>query len=999
MNKTTFLLLFAFICILSSNFLNAQNLFRKNQKIADVIISTPLPIPYEPQRENQILSYINGPLAILPGSPVTSNNYYYMSGCIDFTAAQMTNYVGGKLFQVKVAIPPQEFISTCMNCKIWIKDSLNGAVRYSQDYPSLTYGAYNDFILNTEQTIIQGKFVIGYTLTIFATSDIIRPFWCSDTDDPYQQGGFNYLMSQLENSFGFGANFLQYNSYGNLGIIGYVRDVTPHDCDLVAMNVTSSAWPKIKELNYPYTLFVKNDGELPQNNYTVQLIDHNENILAAQTITTTLEPKATTNFALYHNAPVSGEIKVRGKVIVAGDEVPENNITAPVTFRIYPMPPMAYCNYGELTEIGDGSAVYSAAICYPTDSMANYAGHKLTAIELGISDNPSLLINCSVWIRNSLSGSNLYSQPFMPTTGWNTIELNTPYLLQNTNTYIGYTVETTDFVYPIGYTENTPIVPNGGHIAFDGVWTTFASLSIPGNVAIIGTVDFNIPVCNPATNLTVTYNSNCNAILSWTDPDNVHNYNIIRDGLPIASNITTTSYTDADFNIFVDHTWSVRVVCQDIMSDPIYESLPACSCYPPSGLDVVYIEDCKALLTWDITKDGREYNIYRDDALIKSNLSANTYTDMGFNTFAEHKWSVRVVCSETNISDPIHKTLPACSCYPPTGFDVNITEDCKALLSWNSLGSDIEFNIYRDNILLESNFMGTSYIDEDFDPTDVHTWIIRTICFGGSESIPESVTRDACIVICNPATSLEVIYTTDCEAVLTWEDADNVNHYNIYRDYNLITSVENTTTYTDTDFDAEMEHKWAVRVVCSDGGLSPSIEKTMDACIVICEPATDLTVEFPIDCFTAELEWKATAPEQLYNIYRNDVLIKTKHEETSFTDTNLDEGKDYIWKVTVFCEPDKESEPVSASKRCVGIHENVKTTFTIIPNPATNNITVTAETNFHTIEILNFLGQTIISQVNNINSVKLDISRLSKGIYFVRIISDYGVSIQKFVKQ
>ena len=83
----------------------------------------------------------------------------------------------------------------------------------------------------------------------------------------------------------------------------------------------------------------------------------------------------------------------------------------------------------------------------------------------------------------------------------------------------------------------------------------------------------------------------------------------------------------------------------------------------------------------------------------------------------------------------------------------------------------------------------------------------------------------------------------------------------------------------------------------------------------------------------------------------------------------------------------------------LSIHENTQTTCSIAPNPATNNITITANNDFNTIEILNLLGQTMLSQPNVGSSAKLDVSTLTTGVYFVRVIFTNGTSVQKFVKQ
>jgi len=80
-------------------------------------------------------------------------------------------------------------------------------------------------------------------------------------------------------------------------------------------------------------------------------------------------------------------------------------------------------------------------------------------------------------------------------------------------------------------------------------------------------------------------------------------------------------------------------------------------------------------------------------------------------------------------------------------------------------------------------------------------------------------------------------------------------------------------------------------------------------------------------------------------------------------------------------------------------NENEKSTFSIYPNPAENHITISSEGDFYTVEIVDLFGRIIQSQMNHANSITLDVSNYTAGMYFVRIISKDGESVQKFVKK
>jgi len=138
-----------------------------------------------------------------------------------------------------------------------------------------------------------------------------------------------------------------------------------------------------------------------------------------------------------------------------------------------------------------------------------------------------------------------------------------------------------------------------------------------------------------------------------------------------------------------------------------------------------------------------------------------------------------------------------------------------------------------------------------------------------------------------------------------------------------------------------------------------------------------------------------------YNVYRDGTVIASNISETSYLDKGFSPYDRHTWSVKVACAGGGESAPVGVTKEsCItGVKENEKIAFSIVPNPASNHITISAENDFKKVEIINFLGQTVFSQSNEGNTASYNVSNLMNGVYFVRIISYDGMSVQKFVKR
>ena len=73
--------------------------------------------------------------------------------------------------------------------------------------------------------------------------------------------------------------------------------------------------------------------------------------------------------------------------------------------------------------------------------------------------------------------------------------------------------------------------------------------------------------------------------------------------------------------------------------------------------------------------------------------------------------------------------------------------------------------------------------------------------------------------------------------------------------------------------------------------------------------------------------------------------------------------------------------------------------FTLSPVPAKNNLTITTKQDviMSSLNIYNTLGQ-LIHVITN-PSPTIDVSSLTTGSYFIKIISDKGTAISKFIKE
>ena len=294
------------------------------------------------------------------------------------------------------------------------------------------------------------------------------------------------------------------------------------------------------------------------------------------------------------------------------------------------------------------------------------------------------------------------------------------------------------------------------------------------------------------------------------------------------------------------------------------------------------------------------------------------------------------------------------------------------------------------------------------------TYTFEVVAMYSNGCIPEKVAATPIeIKTCGAkAEVLDVIYAPNCsKATITWDDfVDFVTYYNVYRDSVKIADTIGGYIFEDLTFDPTLPHTWSVAFVCPNEVEGEWVSVAKEVCEVIhCEPVTFLKVSYEEDTKEIALTWGA--PENLtpekYQIYKDgepmgDPITETEYKEDISELAPGDYEFEYcvapVYDPDVCLEDNNLKVCDEVSFTIVGI-KNYTSTFSIVPNPATNKISISAPNNFNTVEILSFLGQVVFTQINAGNTSTLDISNLTDGIYFVRIISENGTSVKKFVKK
>jgi subtilisin family serine protease len=145
-------------------------------------------------------------------------------------------------------------------------------------------------------------------------------------------------------------------------------------------------------------------------------------------------------------------------------------------------------------------------------------------------------------------------------------------------------------------------------------------------------------ICDTVTDLTYEFEDN-KVTLSWLAPElisEILHYNIYRDEIYLAS-VSTESFSEN--GVYGHHNYSVTTAYKnDCISDKTTIAVYVLA--PPENLTAmphqVAIE-----LSWEYDDDVTKFNVYRDDAIIGSDINSKQYSDTEIEEYVEYCYFVK----------------------------------------------------------------------------------------------------------------------------------------------------------------------------------------------------------------------------------------------------------------------------------------------------------------------------------------------------------------------
>ena len=624
-------------------------------------------------------------------------------------------------------------------------------------------------------------------------------------------------------------------------------------------------------------------------------------------------------------------------------------------------PPNPSADLHALGSTGDQSEFRVAARFTPADMIDNGVnfGDELTKVRFVANNNDNRIASVVIEIyQGSVNltnpGTLKYQQSVPPSSivsaEWTEVDLQTPVVIDNSQElWIGYYISSVvapGANHTACWETFTPRVPGKGNLILwsGSSWSNLFDLagglaSYDGNWLLEGHIVPGTPdPCDPVTDLVVNYQMNCNADLTWTGHDEAESYIIFKNGYQI-DQTNDTFYTDQNVDPYLENKWEVKVRCKNEASSPS-EFADGGICSECPGVP-------ELLVQYENKPDDCSVNLSWEAPLLPSESiqHCDVYAEGSY-------WGINF-SSPPAVIDFVHAIR-----FTPLDLSLRGVVSGQLLTgaTW-ILGQGKEFFIDDIELIVWQGGTAVAYPGEIvsttyFDYTDVEE--LEDIFVSIDPPVVIDATKELRI-------GFRVKWQGNASGVRTQFTDDGP----AARDFNgsVVRYGENWYTFET---------------------------------LLVTPPDENYLITATIEVGDADPEWE-------YNIYRDEELIAANITETTYTDeaSNFDASEPHSWAVKINCFYEGVSNAYTQDlDYCsLAINEPVKTGFSIQPNPAKDNIKITAENDFNQVEIVNFLGQTVLSQSNEGNISNVNVSNLSNGVYFIRIISNQATSIQKFVKQ
>jgi hypothetical protein len=389
----------------------------------------------------------------------------------------------------------------------------------------------------------------------------------------------------------------------------------------------------------------------------------------------------------------------------------------------------------------------------------------------------------------------------------------------------------------------------------------------------------------------------------------------------------------------------------------------------------------------------------------------------------------------------------AAACGDPAGLTASVITNTTATVSWNAVASalsyDVDYKAASSGTWINAATATTSLSVNLASLTQgtLYDWRVRATCSGGSGNYVQA--QFTTTAPCNAPTGLSSSAITSSSATVSWSAVSGANNYDV--DYKINTSSTWTNAATATtstsvnlsSLTASTLYDWRVRANCASGASAYTQAQFTTLVPSTCPGSYDVstngsrsgaaTIPFNTDVYglinpTGDVDYYkfvittgGTITLTLTNLpadydlrlYRNNTNVAsssnsgTASETINYTAT----ANTYYARVVGFngafnatsCYTLKVQLGTATREEGLITAGNV----TVFPNPVNDMVTVKIKElqGNASIRVFDMYGRMVMQQSTGLPLTQLDVSKLSSGLYLIRVMNGGKEDVLKIVKE
>ena len=211
-----------------------------------------------------------------------------------------------------------------------------------------------------------------------------------------------------------------------------------------------------------------------------------------------------------------------------------------------------------------------------------------------------------------------------------------------------------------------------------------------------------------------------------------------------------------------------------------------------------------------------------------------------------------------------------------------------------------------------------------------------------------------------------------------------------------VIDIVSDTTYTVEGLTASTEYCY---MVSSVNKTIESFDKSDVACAttfdIVPVVPTNLTVT-ATSTSSVKLSWDAAENAKRYYIYSADTLV-AKTTYTYYNIVGLEYNTEYCFTVAAVNGDVESDESAEACGKTLGESiVELSSAISVYPNPVNDKLYIETEMNIEEVVVYDVFGR---QQVNMTTGQQVEVSNLNSGVYFIKVRTENGEVVKRFVKK